>query len=232
MPSSASLLLSLTALSAAQNCNAPPPAKDFDFSKFSGAWYEIARIQTPGGAALQDWCACTELIYSSTPGGAYGDLTTLNSCRFLEPSGFFLNATSYLENMTQPGHWLERYCPECPAASYNIILDGEDSRGVPYAVEYDCSNNALFGNNYCLHFLSRQPLGFDTQLLNSLVKQATQVMKLNPENRPLNHVSFVPRPKLPTRPILPSLLSNPRTRHARTHTPFCPADAPTRVLVE
>jgi hypothetical protein len=39
--------------------------------------------------------------------------------------------------MTVPGHWLERYCPECPAASYNIILDGTDERGVDYAVEYD-----------------------------------------------------------------------------------------------
>ena len=39
----------------------------------------------------------------------------------------------------------------------------------------------------CLHFLSRQPQGFDTGLLASLVNQATVVMKLNPENRPLNH---------------------------------------------
>jgi hypothetical protein len=121
----------------AQDCVAPPPAADFSLKDFSGAWYEIARIQTAGGAALQDWCACTQLIYSATPSGAYGDLTTLNSCRFLTPTGFFLNATSYLANMTRsdPGHWLERYCPECPAASYNIILDGVDARGVPYAVE-------------------------------------------------------------------------------------------------
>ena len=39
----------------------------------------------------------------------------------------------------------------------------------------------------CLHFLSRQPQGFDAGLLASLVNQATVVMKLNPENRPLNH---------------------------------------------
>jgi hypothetical protein len=144
-----SLLAASIAVAAAQDCTAPPPASDFNFSSFDGAWYEIARIQTAGGAALQDFCACTELIYSPTPSGNYGDLTTLNSCRFLSPSGFFLNATSYLANMTvaAPGHWLERYCPECPAASYNIILDGVDERGVPYAVEYDCSNNAIFGNN-------------------------------------------------------------------------------------
>lgn len=141
----AAVLGCCAALALAQDCVAPPPAADFNFSSFSGSWYEIARIQTAGGAALQDWCACTELIYSPTPSGAYGDLTTLNSCRFLTPTGFFLNATSYLANMTKgdPGHWIERYCPTCPPASYNIILDGVDARGVPYAVEYDCSNNAL-----------------------------------------------------------------------------------------
>jgi hypothetical protein len=133
----------------AQDCTAPPPTKNFSLSSFPGPWYEIARIQTAGGAALQDWCACTELIYTPTPGGNTGDLTTVNSCRFLGPTGFFLNATSYLENMTVPGHWLEVYCPTCPAASYNIIMEGTDSRGVPYAVEYDCSDNAIFGNNYC-----------------------------------------------------------------------------------
>lgn len=143
------LLLAFAVFAAAQNCSAPPPAQDFALQDFSGAWYEIARIQTLGGALLQDWCACTQLVYTPTPGGALGDLTTLNSCRFETPKGFFLNATSYLANMSAsaPGHWLERYCPTCPAASYNIILDGTDDRGVPYAVEYDCSNNAIFGNN-------------------------------------------------------------------------------------
>ena len=110
----------------AQNCVSPPPAKDFNISLFEGAWYEIARIQTAGGAALQDFCVCTELIYSPTPGGMVGDTTTINSCRFLKPDAFYLNATSYLTNMTEPGHWLERYCePSCPPASYNIIMEGQ-----------------------------------------------------------------------------------------------------------
>jgi hypothetical protein len=57
---------------------------------------------------------------------------------------------------------------------------------VQWAVEYDCSSGVL-GENYCLHYLSREPLGFDAQLLDSLIKQTTVVMGLNPQNRPLNH---------------------------------------------
>jgi hypothetical protein len=39
----------------------------------------------------------------------------------------------------------------------------------------------------CLHYLSREPTGFDPVLLASLVNQTTITLKLNPENRPLNH---------------------------------------------
>jgi len=197
-----------------QGCTAPPPTKNFSLSAFPGPWFEIARIQTAGGAALQDWCACTELIYTPTPGGSAGDLTTLNSCRFLEPTGFFLNATSYLENMTTPGHWLERYCPTCPAASYNIIMEGTDSRGVPYAVEYDCSDNAIFGNNYCLHYLSRQPEGFDPALLQQLVKTTTVDSAWpRPRRAPRSHASLHARPPPYPRPLLKSAVGlNPEKR--------------------
>lgn len=73
----------------------------------------------------------------------------LNSCRFLSPEGFYLNATSMLSDMAPPGHWTERFYPSGPPASYNIILAGTDkATGTDYAVEYDCSDNALFGVNY------------------------------------------------------------------------------------
>ena len=77
------------------------------------------------------------------------------------------------------------YCPTCPPASYNIIMDGLDNRGTPYIVEHDCSNNAIFGNNYCTHILSREPTGFPKDLLDSIVKTTTD-MGLNPLNRPVN----------------------------------------------
>ncbi len=84
------------------------------------------------------------------------------------------------------GHWIEQYFPGGPAASYNIIIAGTDARGVDYAVEYDCSTG-VFGDNYCLHFLSREPSGFDPVLLDTLVQKTTVSMGLNPQNRPLNH---------------------------------------------
>ena len=177
----------------AQNCTAPPPAKNFDQGQMEGQWFEIARIQTAGGNALQQFCACTELVFSPSslpaPYNSPHDHDVLNSCRFLEPTGFFVNATSYLTNNSADGsaHWNEVYCTEgCPPASYNFIIAGQDKRGVDYAVEYDCSNNPIFGDNYCLHYLSREPLGFDQVLLDELVLQTTVIMGLNPQNRVLN----------------------------------------------
>ena len=89
--------------------------------------------------------------------------------------------------MGPDGHWDEVYFPGGPPASYNIILAGTDDRGVDYAVEYDCSNNALFGDNYCIHILSRQPTGFPSELADALVLQTTVTMGLNPQNRAINY---------------------------------------------
>jgi lipocalin len=180
------LLVSLPAV-VSQGCTAPPPATNYAFANFTGAWYEIARIQTAGGNLIQQFCACTQIIYTpdAHPANA-SDVDVNNSCRFENPSGFWLNATSYLTDGGQNGgHWIERYFPGGPAASYNIILTGSDARGVQWAVEYDCSTGVL-GANYCLHYLSRSPLGFDAALLASLIKETTVTMGLNPENRPLN----------------------------------------------
>ena len=188
-------LLLLTALAAApalasqdaSNCTAPPPSPDFDVATMNGEWFEIARIQTAGGNALQQFCACTNLDFSTdAANGTAGAKDVLNSCRFLEPNGAWINATSYLYDKGQGAHWLEAYFPGGPASSYNFILAGNDTRGVPWAVEYDCSNNALFGDNYCVHVLSRQPTGFPDALLQSILQEVQVTMKLNPQNRPVN----------------------------------------------
>lgn len=150
-------------------------------------WYEIVRVQTAGGNAIQQFCACTQLIYTPLNDSTVGDASVLNSCRFENPSGFFLNATSYLNDMGPAGHWIERYFPGGPPASYNIILAGQSqTTGVPYAVEYDCSDNALFGSNYCIHVLSRAPDGLPRDEATAVVNQAI-AMGLNPLNRPINY---------------------------------------------
>jgi len=172
---------------------APPPAKSYDLSKFWGSWYEIARIQTAGGNAIQQFCACTNIIYTpaNASKGNASDADVNNSCRFETSKGAWLNATSYLvSGGARGGHWVETYCPPgfsgCPLASYNVIIAGTDERGVDYFVEYDCSTGVLGESNYCLHFLSREPLGFSPTLLSSLVEQTTVTMGLNPEKRVLN----------------------------------------------
>jgi hypothetical protein len=182
----ASALLALAAV--APNCSAPPPASSFSLTSIvGGAWYEILRVQTAGGNALQQFCACTALYFSDDAGNqTRGNLDVLNSCRWEAPGGAFVNATSYLTGMSPDGHWTEQYFPGGPPASYNIILTGTDARGADWIVEYDCSNNALFGDNYCIHLLSRLPTGFPQALLDEIVVETTVVMGLNPQLRPLN----------------------------------------------
>ena len=205
----------LLALASAQKCAtpAPPPAASFDLSKCAcgwpllsnpraapsspltpspravfGAWFEIARIQTEGGNLIQQFCACTQLIYTPTPNATNAsDGSVNNSCRFESPTGAWLNATSYLSGGgAKGGHWIEQYFPGGPQASYNVIIAGTDARGVDYFVEYDCSVGILGQSNYCIHILSRQPTGFDQALLAALVQEAAVTMALNPEHRVLN----------------------------------------------
>jgi len=183
------LVLALAAAASAQHCTgvtAPPPAPTFQLAAFFGSWYEIARIQTEGGNLVQQFCACTELIYTPTnanrTGGNASDTTVNNSCRFKSSKGFWLNATSYLtDGGSAGGHWQESYFKGGSPASYNAIIAGTDARGVDYYVEFDCS-----GKEYCLHFLSRRPTGFDPALLAALVHNTTVTMDLNPQHRVLN----------------------------------------------
>lgn len=51
------------------------------------------KMQTPGGAAFEKDCVCTTIDVSGVQGATNGDATAVNSCRKLEPSGEFLNAT-------------------------------------------------------------------------------------------------------------------------------------------
>lgn len=185
--------LCVAVAAAAPQCKnpSPPPARGFQLDNFFGSWYEIARIQTAGGNMIQQFCVCTELIYTpaNKTGGNASDASVNNSCRFKSAAGHWLNATSYLTMGGQSGgHWTESYVKGGGGvqASYNAIISGTDARGVDYYVEYDCSSGPFGDHEYCLHFLSRRPDGFDPDLLHQLVDNVTVGMGLNPEHRPLN----------------------------------------------
>ena len=175
-----SLLFSV-ALALADKCPVPPPAPNYANNTYLGTWYEIGRIQTPGGAIFQESCVCTELLVN--PSNQTGvDLSVTNSCRDMTPSGAFINATAGLVNEREPGWYEEEFIPGLPTVNYTIISIGED-----YSVEFDCGE--LFGVvNYCVHILSRKPT-MDPTLLKELVYFANTTLDLNIYNIPYNQTN-------------------------------------------
>ncbi|XP_052792614.1 apolipoprotein D-like [Mya arenaria] len=138
-------------LISADQCMSPPTAKDYANENYYGLWYEIGKIQTPGGAAFEQDCVCTTIDVFAVKGATNGDSTAINSCRKLTPSGDFLNATGALTNEESPGHWKESFFPLTPKADYRIIYLTDN-----LAIEYDCTS-VLWITNYCVHLLSRTP---------------------------------------------------------------------------
>ena len=55
--------------------------------------FRSGKMQTPGGAAFEKDCVCTTIDVSGVEGATNGDASAINSCRKLQPSGDFLNAT-------------------------------------------------------------------------------------------------------------------------------------------
>ncbi|KAH3843716.1 uncharacterized protein LOC127877588 [Dreissena polymorpha] len=138
-------------LISADHCKSPSAATGFVNEKYYGLWYEIGKMQTPGGAAFEKDCVCTTIDVSQVKGATNGDATAVNSCRKLAPSGEFLNATGSLTDEAVPGHWKEGFFPLVPKVDYRVIyLDDH------LAIEYDCST-VLWMTNYCVHLLARTP---------------------------------------------------------------------------
>jgi apolipoprotein D and lipocalin family protein len=155
----------------AQGCVYAPPQKGFIPSYYNGTWYEIGRIQTPGGAFFQQSCVCTALIPHVDASLNYNG-TVNNSCRIKSPSGEGFNLVSNLYDMRLPGQWLQVFpFPFAPSVNYTILEHGVDAAtGVEYSVEYDCGES-LFGVNYCIHVLARQPT-ISTALKEQLIRKA------------------------------------------------------------
>ena len=86
------LLLALLPLAvSADQCMKPEPDASFTNAAYEGTWYEVGKIQTPGGAAFQKDCVCDALkFHSELPavsgwgGGGWGRVDTdLFSAYFL-----------------------------------------------------------------------------------------------------------------------------------------------------
>ncbi len=91
----------------ADGCSHPPPAAGFNQSQYRGVWYEIAKIQTAGGAFFEKDCVCTQLNVRADAGGPASNLLVDNLCRKDTPAGELLNFTGTLQNATAPGQWQE-----------------------------------------------------------------------------------------------------------------------------
>lgn len=79
-------------------------------------WYEIAKIQTWGGAIFEKNCVCTTLDVAGISNST--DASVVNSCRNLTPTGDWINATGTLLNQSPPGHWEESFFLNIPQVRY------------------------------------------------------------------------------------------------------------------
>ena len=154
-----------------QTCVYAPPQKGFAASYYNGTWYEIGRIQTPGGAFFQASCVCTILKPTVDSDLGYNG-TVNNSCRYKTPDGDGVNLISSLYDMRLPGQWLQVFSfPFAPSVNYTILEHGVDAAtGEEYSVEYDCGES-LFGVNYCIHILGRTAT-MSAELLQRLIGKA------------------------------------------------------------
>eukprot|EP01096_Ripella_sp_DP13-Kostka_P002850 TRINITY_DN14003_c0_g1_i1.p1 TRINITY_DN14003_c0_g1~~TRINITY_DN14003_c0_g1_i1.p1 ORF type:complete len:218 (-),score=100.09 TRINITY_DN14003_c0_g1_i1:43-669(-) len=161
-----------------EQCGAPVPTSNFTYDGYSGFWYEIARIQTKGGAFFQRNCVCTSMNVTNKPDN---NALAVESCREYTTNGTTTTVNGKLTYTGTPGEWTESFTPFTPTVSYTIVALGDPDQQDGFAVEYDCGANERGIINYCLHFMSRSPV-MSSSLLNSLVQQTTY---LNPQKIPL-----------------------------------------------
>ena len=145
---------------------------------YAGQWYEVGKIQTPGGAFFQRDCFCTELGVTILDDNT-GDGQTANNCRSGSSSGQWKNITGklYDEDPAHKGHWLQAIGTN--SVNYTVIaISGKD-----YAVEYDCTTSSLGITNYCIHVVSRTR-SLNQSTFDNLIKFA-EGLGLNPQNLPV-----------------------------------------------
>ncbi|XP_043211848.1 uncharacterized protein LOC122376183 [Amphibalanus amphitrite] len=147
------LLLALLPLAvSSEECIKPQPDPTFTNAAYEGTWYEVGKIQTPGGAAFQKDCVCDALVFHSDE-PVQGDGEVTYACRYKTVDGIFTNMTADLIYDGTPGNFNQKFrFPFAPLTDYNLVLLDEDA-----AIEYDCSPHADGTIDYCIHFISRTP---------------------------------------------------------------------------
>ncbi|CAF1393449.1 unnamed protein product [Rotaria magnacalcarata] len=154
-------------------CRLPPLATNYTIQQYAGRWFEVGKIQTPGGAYFEKGCVCTHIDVSPT----VQDPTVVNVsniCNKNAPDGPLVVSNQTLTSSMKPtnGRYNASFLPGLPSAAYNVIVLRTDD----YSVEYDCLRE--FGiTNYCVHILSRKPTLNET-IVNNILK-LVQELDLN-----------------------------------------------------
>lgn len=157
-----------------QGCVTVAPAEDFANVMYEGRWYEIGRIQTPGGAAFQKDCWCDTTDFHSEVQLA-GDGEATYSCRKHGVDGELQSATADLYFDGVPGKFKQQFrFPLAPKLDYTVIFIDEN-----VAMEYDCGTS-LGITNYCIHIMARTP-HMDPATVDNLISYA-ESLGLNTQN--------------------------------------------------
>ena len=165
-----------SSVNGAISCVDAPPSSNYTESLYEGFWYEVAKIQTKGGAFFERNCVCTSINVTYSIDGS-GDAVAVEACRDKTVTGAVTTVYGDLTYQGTPGNWIETIVGGVGSVNYTVIEIGDD-----FAVEYDCGVNNLGAVNYCLHYMSRYQT-MDSNLLNQLVSQTAY---LNSQNLPLS----------------------------------------------
>lgn len=174
--------VSLGALAQEEICRDLPAASDFTFEGFEGRWYEIGKIQTPGGLIWQARCVCNTVEFSVSDRNS-GDSQVVYGCREYLPDGFPSEFTGELKDMQEAGKWTQEdslFPGVFPKVSWTVLVLGGD-----YAMQYECGE-ALLSYEYAVRILSRTP-SIPEDIKDQLVSMANN-MGLNPYELPYDTV--------------------------------------------
>ncbi|XP_065568085.1 apolipoprotein D-like [Artemia franciscana] len=156
----------------AQECRHPPPVSNYTNERYQGFWYEVGRIQTPGGGYYQRFCLCDTSVYTPDDLLYSGGLVDY-SCRNGTTDGPLTTIQATLTPGEVPGNFDQRFFAFQKPADYNVIwLDDET------AMEYDCTST-LGVVNYCVHLMSRTQ-SIPQEKLDLMIAFA-ESLDLNPE---------------------------------------------------